>query len=456
MVRVSVVVPVHNGEATLADCLRALAGQSLSRDDYEIIVVDDGSTDASAAIARRFAVGLLQQRQQGAAAARNSGLQAALGEWVAFTDADCIPSRTWLKTLLDAVGQPNGDAPSLGAAGRVFGYRSSSPPARFVDLTGGFDAERHLGHAAFPFAPSGNVMYRRAVIAACGGFDTRYATYEGCELHNRLSRAYGGAFHFEPRAVVLHRHRTNWAGYWRQQVGYGRGYGQFLLHHRGEVPWSAAREARAWGRVVALGVAACVPRRDDAGLVRRGEFIKALAQRIGFLTAYGNPAEWPRWDAGRLAPKWTPLGIVQRLPQIVRRPSDVSLALRIGYFLWRAPADLDRTNLPAVLGRLHEARRPRTGDVRTGVERINRLRQPWMRLRVFQGRDTCYMRALSLYRFVDPGREALRIHFGVEAPGNADDRLRGHAWITVNGEVIDAPDRVRLGQVREIYSYPPV
>lgn len=290
----SVVVPVRNGAATLTDCLRALTSQSLPRTAYEVIVVDDGSADRSAAVVESFRATLLQQPPQGAAAARNAGIRAAQAHWIAFTDADCIPSRTWLATLLAAV-ERNGETERLGAAGRTIGHASTTPAARFVDLSGGLDAERHLAHPHFPFAPSGNVMYRRSALESVGGFDVRFVAYEACDLHARLSRTHCGTVTFEPRAIVLHRHRASWAAYWRQQANYGRGYGQFLLRYRADVPWSITRELRAWGGVAALGAAACWPGGDDRVLVRRGQFVKALAQRIGACRAYWSPRERARW-----------------------------------------------------------------------------------------------------------------------------------------------------------------
>src|SRR5262245_7855555 len=100
---VSVVIPVYNGASTLAACLTALESQSLPRPRFEIIVVDDGSTDETASIAAAFPVRLVRRTNGGAPAARNSGLREATGAWVAFTDADCIPSRGWLAHLMGAV-----------------------------------------------------------------------------------------------------------------------------------------------------------------------------------------------------------------------------------------------------------------------------------------------------------------------------------------------------------------
>lgn len=156
-----------------------------------------------------------------------------------------------------------------------------------------------------------------------------------------------------------------------------------------------------------------------------------------------------------LAPKWTPWGVLQRVRRIVKEPGDLPLMLRLGCFIWTAPTDLDRQSLPALLDRLRSASRPSARDLPTAVERIARLREPWLRLPIFRDRNMCYMRALALYRFLDPGAGALRIQFGVEPGADAHDRLHGHAWVTVDGQLIEPPTPVLAGRVREIYRHPP-
>jgi glycosyltransferase involved in cell wall biosynthesis len=299
--RVTVVVPARDAERTLAECLRALATQTLPPDEYEVVVVvDRDSNDGSASIARAAGVHVLTSDQAGAGAARNAGIAAARGQWVAFTDADCIPSRAWLSQLIRAVDGLGSSA--LGAAGSTLGHQSASAAARFVDLTGGLHADRHLAHERYPWAPTGNVMYLRAALAAVGGFDPRFRTYEGCDLHTRLLREVGGQFAYAPGALVLHRHRDGWRAYWSQQVGYGVGYGQFFRRYETELPWKAADELRAWGNVLgALGRAA-IPRRGEAGLLARGTAVKVLAQRVGFIRSYWNRAEARRLRQGRPAP----------------------------------------------------------------------------------------------------------------------------------------------------------
>jgi glycosyltransferase involved in cell wall biosynthesis len=292
---ISVVVCVYNGADSLGDCLRALEAQSLPRQRYEIIVVDDGSSDKSAEVARGFDVRLQQTPHRGLAAARNSGWQAAEGEWVAFTDDDCGPTRNWLLLLSQAVRRGGPDGRVLGVAGRLAGFPSSAPISRYVELTGGFNTDRHLAHPVFPYAPMGNIMYSREALASVAGLDERYRSYEACDLHTRLLRLWAGAFYYEPRAVVLHHHHTTWKEYWFQQCGYGRGVGQFMWHHRAQVSWSAGQEAQAWLRVGALACRAAWPGRDERALLRRGDLVRHLALRIGFMQTYWSRKERARW-----------------------------------------------------------------------------------------------------------------------------------------------------------------
>lgn len=293
---VSVVVPFFESESTLASCLAALSSQTLAKARYEVIAVDDGSTDSGGAIARRAGVRVVQQPNRGAPAARNAGIAAAEGKWVAFTDADCIASRGWLRALLAVV--ENGGEEIFGAAGPIVAHPSNASAARFVAISGGLDTAWHLQHPRFPFAPSGNVMYRRDALDAVGGFDERYASYDACDLHRRLILEVGGKFAFAESAVVLHQHRDTWSDYWTQQLNYGRGLAQFYVRWRDEIPWSPWREAAAWAALAPAAVSACRPSGTDgadASLARRGMFVKRLAQRIGFASTYFRPTERARW-----------------------------------------------------------------------------------------------------------------------------------------------------------------
>lgn len=129
---------------------------------------------------------------------------------------------------------------------------------------------------------------------------------------------------------------------------------------------------------------------------------------------------------------------------------DLLLLLRIGWFIRHVPADLDRLDLPRFLARIESGPRPRATDVSSAHGKIVRLRSLWLARSFFRDRDNCYLRALTLYRFLDPGKGDLSFHVGLEPPRFAGDRLRGHAWVTLDGTMLEAPPEVAIGRVREV------
>jgi glycosyltransferase involved in cell wall biosynthesis len=97
---VSVIVPVLNGESCISDCLRSLLQLEYPRERLEIIVVDNGSTDGTLELVRRFPVRLIHEYKPGSYAARNAGVRLAKGEILAFTDADCIVESNWIQEIV--------------------------------------------------------------------------------------------------------------------------------------------------------------------------------------------------------------------------------------------------------------------------------------------------------------------------------------------------------------------
>ena len=151
-----------------------------------------------------------------------------------------------------------------------------------------------------------------------------------------------------------------------------------------------------------------------------------------------------------LASKWTPLGLAQRLPLIFKEPSDVWLLLQIGYFMWRAPTLLHGRNLRAFLAELRALPRPAAPNAKSSLERILRLRRLWLALPFMRSRDNCYVRALTLYRFIEAGPHAVSIHFGIEEREDPRERLRGHAWVSVDGQFFEGPPEVQSARIREV------
>ena len=197
----SVVIPVLNGSETLGACLDSLRGSTFA--DWELIVVDDGSTDDSAAIAARAGSTLLQTKgRQGPGAARNQGASQANGENLLFVDADCSVAPDALERVAEILLlEPEIDA--------VFGSYDDAPSApgvvaRYKNLQHHFVHQQAGSEATTFWAGCGAI--RRAAFASLGGFDTQKyerPAIEDIELGYRLRDA-GGRIRLAKDVQVKH------------------------------------------------------------------------------------------------------------------------------------------------------------------------------------------------------------------------------------------------------------
>jgi GT2 family glycosyltransferase len=284
--KTSVVVCTYNGEETIDACVRALC--ALDYPDYEVIVVDDGSTDSAGALASRHGVRVIRTENRGLSAARNTGTAAASGEIVAFCDDDCVPDRHWLRYLVaslrdsgDAgVGGPNVPPPD-GLIADSVGHAPGGPMHVLV-------SEHEAEHI-----PGCNMAFFRSALEQVGGFDPRFRVAgDDVDLCWRIQDA-GGTLGFSPAALVWHRARRSVAAYLRQQAGYGRA--EALLerkwperyNHHGHVSWTGTvyggKVRRSFGR-----------RRWRVyhGACGSGLFQSVYGRRGGDVSAFPLTPEW--------------------------------------------------------------------------------------------------------------------------------------------------------------------
>jgi GT2 family glycosyltransferase len=244
--RASVVICVYNGAATIADCLRGAT--ALDYPNYEVIVVDDGSTDDTARIASTFNVRLIRTENGGLSRARNVGIEAATGEIIAFTDGDARPDADWLTYLVlglqsgefVGVGGPN-IAPS--GDGLVAQCVANAPGGPVCVLSTDQEAEH---------VPGCNMAFKTAALREIGGFDPRFRTAgDDVDICWRIQER-GWRIAFSPGAVVWHHARSTIAAYWRQQCGYGAA--EALLAAKWPDKYNAAGHVTWGGRVYGPGV----------------------------------------------------------------------------------------------------------------------------------------------------------------------------------------------------------
>ena len=236
---VSVVIPTFNRSGPLLRLLNALEPHA---EALEVIVVDDGSTDDTAAMLSSHPwVRSVRQDNLGPAAARNRGWQMATASIVAFTDDDCIPHDGWPFGLVAAF-----DDPSVGGVGGTIRPQADSWLGRFVVAERQVDHGRELDDTV-DYVVTANAAFRRSALDACEGFDERFprAAGEDVDLSWRM-RAAGWRLVLDLGCAVAHDHRATVGGVMRTYYKHGEARARLRLQHPADSLGAAA------GRAVSL------------------------------------------------------------------------------------------------------------------------------------------------------------------------------------------------------------
>lgn len=224
---ISIIIPAYNAESTLPACLQVLKPQLEQPTGFEVIVVDDGSTDNTAQVAVSMGVTVVEQQNSGPAAARNAGVAASTGEIILFTDADCEPSQDWVRQISDALKNREID----GAKG-TYKTRQKGLVARFVQQEYQDKYDKMSSDSYIDFIDTYSAAYRRDVFEQNGGFDPTFPmpANEDIEFSFRLA-SQGCKFVFVPDAVVFHSHVDSVVEYFKRKyfVGFWR-VKMYMLH----------------------------------------------------------------------------------------------------------------------------------------------------------------------------------------------------------------------------------
>jgi len=224
--KVSVIVASYNGARTLKACLDSLL--RLNYPDYEVILVDDGSTDATPELASLYkSVRYVRQTNHGLSVARNTGLAAATGEIVAFTDSDCRADEDWLYYLV-------GDLFSsrfAGIGGPNFLPPEDSAVAAAVLVSPGGPAHVMLSDRVAEHIPGCNMVFYKWALEEIGGFDPIFTKAgDDVDVCWRLQQC-GYRIGFSPAGFVWHYRRSTIQAYLKQQYGYGEAEALLVRKH---------------------------------------------------------------------------------------------------------------------------------------------------------------------------------------------------------------------------------
>jgi len=241
--KVSVIIPCYNNEPYLGRCLAALFAQTYPRDEYEVIFVDNNSTDRSVEIAKGFPdLMILGEKAQSSYAARNRGVMQASGEILIFTDSDCEVCPTWIEDMVSSLAMP-GIALALGG-------RRNATESFTLALVADYDAQK----AAFVCAQedrrlyygyTNNMAVRREAFLRCGPF-MQIARGADTVFVSRVLETYGtDSVQYVQKAVVRHLEIKRIFDWYRKVATYGYSYEGYRV-------WSHSRTIGFRGRIVIL------------------------------------------------------------------------------------------------------------------------------------------------------------------------------------------------------------
>ena len=234
---VSIVIPTLNSADTIDDCLTSIEANN-GFVDYEVIVVDGGSTDSTVEIAQKHTVTLLssekpQSRQ------RNTGIEHASGEIIAFTDSDCVVSKNWLSTLVKNFNDPSiagvggsnltppDDSLLSQCIGALFESLLGSAGAR---NTAKYKTVREVNHN-----PPSNSAVRKHVLKEIGGFGDEFRYGEDVVLDAKIKRK-GYKLIYNPDLIVCHPRVKTMRGFFKQLFRYGRGRAYSFIRYPESIP----------------------------------------------------------------------------------------------------------------------------------------------------------------------------------------------------------------------------
>jgi glycosyltransferase involved in cell wall biosynthesis len=217
---VSVIVPFYNSGKYIERCVEALLDQTIPKERYEIILVNNNSTDSSADILRRFPyIKLIAERQRGSYSARNSGLKKARGEIIAFTDSDCVPAANWLREIESSMVNPD--------VGIVIGSCQFAGESILLSMLEDYENEKNKyvltsGINKLYYGHTRNMAVRKRLFDELGPFLDRARGSDTIFIQRCIDRYSCNIVLYSPLLQVRHMEIDSPDKYWRKLFVYGK------------------------------------------------------------------------------------------------------------------------------------------------------------------------------------------------------------------------------------------
>lgn len=225
---VSVIVPVLNAGSYINNCVTSLINQDFPKDQYEIIIVDNGSKDDTIDRLRKYgkSVTTIYENRKGSYIARNTGINISKGEIIVFTDSDCIADTNWLKELnTKFVSKDIGCV--VGCIKPYSGKSLVEIYSRNKDI---LSQQTVLDSRYLPYGQTANVAFRREVFSKIGNFDERLISGGDADISWRMQIKTDYKLVYNPESIIEHRHRATFKGLFKQQFRYG--FGRIWLYKK--------------------------------------------------------------------------------------------------------------------------------------------------------------------------------------------------------------------------------
>ena len=223
--KISVIVPVYNGDRDLPDLLKCLENQTYPNNLAEYLIIDNNSSDRTREIILtasqekpKINIQYIQENNiQSSYAARNKGIKAATGEILAFTDADCRPQNNWLENLIAPFHKQN-----IGiVAGEIIALPGNTILEKHAEKQNTLSQKHTLAHSFYPYGQTANLAIRRKILQEIGLFRPYLTTGGDADICWRIQQQTEWKLEFQAQAIVQHRHRSNLKELQKQWYRYG-------------------------------------------------------------------------------------------------------------------------------------------------------------------------------------------------------------------------------------------
>ncbi len=284
---VSIVAPAYNEGENIRACINSLKAQDFPKERFEIIIVDNNSTDNTLEIIKNLDVIYTIEHRKGRGEARNAGIMMAKGDIIALIDSDCVAEKNWLNYIVSAFADPNVGC----VAGEIVAVENenSSMLEQYLIRKGHLSQKEHTEHPFLPYAATANAAYRREVFNKIGLFAEKMSSEEDADLSWRMQLSTDYRVAYVPEAVVFHPYEASSKELFKQKRRHAYSgvnlYKIYKNYRRGEVKslkklyWEYQSILRRWVKLLRYKL----EKNPGACPINEYQLILETAQKVGLI-----------------------------------------------------------------------------------------------------------------------------------------------------------------------------